>query len=314
MRRVSDRCILDRRAEIMTSPDSVPDYAPRRGSIVTKRFWRWLAIIVCLSALAVMAWIAARVAGAARMHQVAIECFHSFTPADQVVMEENPLEAQRLLAKHIGYFPYREPTEDDTGQPRNMLAAGIEPSCLVRLRTLRLGRPPQIHWPILFLHGRTTWPGLSTGRSDLICVSYDRRQSDLGLIELRIEVFDLGSWTRPPSIIHGEAMRLFKGPNDEFLRHSVDTRSLPMRLFAGQPDPADASRFAIRYEIGGRFGTIEGVYDPDEMHWVQMRVLDGPLVSGLRGDGSVGETFIRSGPVDPSTLRPENRTKVPGTD
>jgi hypothetical protein len=34
------------------------------------------------------------------------------------------------------------------------------------------------------------------------------------------------------------------------------------RFFSGQPDPLDASRFFIKFEMDGRAGTVEGRLDP----------------------------------------------------
>lgn len=47
-----------------------------------------------------------------------------------------------------------------------------------------------------------------------------------------------------------------------------------LRLYAGQPDPADASHFTIRYESKGSGGTIDGwLRDGDS---VKLQVRDGP--------------------------------------
>lgn len=56
-----------------------------------------------------------------------------------------------------------------------------------------------------------------------------------------------------------------------------------LRFFAGQPDPADDSRFTIGYEMDGRVGTLEGqlLEDGD----IALRVLDGPAAAAA---GPVG--------------------------
>jgi hypothetical protein len=53
-------------------------------------------------------------------------------------------------------------------------------------------------------------------------------------------------------------------------------------LFEGTPDPADASRFTLRYTLRGKDGTIVGSLRPREKIYLQ--VLDGPLVLFDSGD------------------------------
>ena len=53
--------------------------------------------------------------------------------------------------------------------------------------------------------------------------------------------------------------------------------SLPVRLYAGEPDPADASHFTISYEAGGVPGTIDGWLRADDT--VTLQVRDGPAKS-----------------------------------
>lgn len=53
-----------------------------------------------------------------------------------------------------------------------------------------------------------------------------------------------------------------------------DSADKPLRLYAGQPDPIDPSRFTIRYDLDGQQGTIEGWVD--ERGGVSLAVKDGP--------------------------------------
>ena len=46
----------------------------------------------------------------------------------------------------------------------------------------------------------------------------------------------------------------------------------PVRYYAGQPDPADASRFTIRYVADGREGLVEGKLS-DAGNTVQFRIV-----------------------------------------
>ena len=45
----------------------------------------------------------------------------------------------------------------------------------------------------------------------------------------------------------------------------------PLRIFAGQPDPADSRHFTIRYELDGKSNTIDGWLMPDDTVELQPR-------------------------------------------
>jgi hypothetical protein len=49
-----------------------------------------------------------------------------------------------------------------------------------------------------------------------------------------------------------------------------------LRLFGGQPDPADPSRFTIPYEVGGKPGIIHGRLKDDDT--VELRPSTGKVV------------------------------------
>ena len=72
------------------------------------------------------------------------------------------------------------------------------------------------------------------------------------------------SW-QPGSTVQGSAGR--KASIPLLPRHRF-------RLYAGQPNPQDGSRFTMRYELDGRGGTIEGRLAPDGT--IDCTVIDGP--------------------------------------
>ena len=87
------------------------------------------------------------------------------------------------------------------------------------------------------------------------------------------------------------------------------------RLFAGQPDPADASRFTIDYEVAGGRGTIEGRLTPDDR--VTARIISGPLAGQAaqrRFDPPAATMPATTMPtIGPATTRPTPPTTAPST-
>ena len=62
-----------------------------------------------------------------------------------------------------------------------------------------------------------------------------------------------------------------------------------LRLYAGQPDPDDASHFTIGYDVDGELGVIEGWLTDKTAgpgwhngtgEWVELKVRDGPALLG----------------------------------
>jgi hypothetical protein len=80
------------------------------------------------------------------------------------------------------------------------------------------------------------------------------------------------SWN-PPGRSSGGAIELGSMVLDEDLRRRDLHRTLT--LFAGVPDPKDARRFTVYYEIDGSPGTIEFVFR--RVGIMDVKVLDGPL-------------------------------------
>ena len=115
--------------------------------------------------------------------------------------------------------------------------------------------------PVLFLHERRS----ARGERRVVCVEYAGAWNPL-----------IARTVRPGSPLSRPAFE----PTQ--FSPAIDlTNCARLRFFAGQPDPADASRFTIGYEMDGRGGTLEGrlLEDGD----IALRVLDGPAAAAARG-------------------------------
>jgi hypothetical protein len=164
--------------------------------------------------------------------------------------------------------------------------ADAEPPTRTPDRFLRLLNPWRDHgfWRdddygpnrrMLFLHGRRAKGGperlvivygkLDSGRPD----STDRKwEPDELAYQLRWEAVVMvpASWSKS----FGGTEEL-AGLASNLWNIAVAKR---VRLFNGQPDPADPSRFTIVYEVDAQRGTIEGRLDNDDN--IKMKILDGP--------------------------------------
>jgi hypothetical protein len=161
-------------------------------------------------------------------------CLAYTAPPEQVVFDSDPARVA-ILAQDPNFVisggcAFRKPPAD-----WQAVCAGLSP----------IAAPTSA---LLFLHERT-----SGGIRRLIAI--DRRagvrSSPLFLVGYDVEggVIEPATLTRPArEIPFAYVIRVVDmvGPLTD------------LRIYAGQPDPADASRFTIRYEFGGKTHTVEG--------------------------------------------------------
>lgn len=119
----------------------------------------------------------------------------------------------------------------------------------------------------LFLHGRSS-PG-GAGRIVAINVALDENSSDL-LLSVRV--------AEPATRRIGSQPRLLSA-QEYHIRHGEIGR---LRIFAGQPDPADPARFTIGYEMNGHAGTIIGRLNAGDA--VKLDFSNGPIESRVASD------------------------------
>jgi hypothetical protein len=186
-------------------------------------------------------------------------CLYYSAPADQVVYEEDPAAATGLLARS-GYFQYvLKRGLPPTAAPTATAAAHV-PECWSDFQVhgnplmMQAGRA---YGAILFLHERTC----PSGNRRLVCVRYFPEAE-----------------TFTPSFIPGYNCELivitpgtFRNPPKPALRmYVIDVlsgwpRTPPnVRMFAGQPDPNDASHFTIRYQMWGKEDILDGRLGDDD--------------------------------------------------
>jgi hypothetical protein len=251
-------------------------------------------------------WQTRRAAGKAQeqARQAALavrkQCLAYALPPATVVYEEDPAEAARLLRD--GGSAYSRATALAQNAPRGWVppVRHNSPAFFTEFRSKSSTRSHVASAdPLVFLHERTT-PG---GAKYLVVVQYDlrvdwhtRTETDQSTRQLRVDyhqlktrrlvalawkadaaavtytvAFDREYRLRLPDAYDRLATQWMTGPGSDRVTPSTDYGNV-LRIFAGQPDPADASRFTIPYRLDGRDGVIEGRLKDDG---IELRPRDG---------------------------------------
>jgi hypothetical protein len=182
------------------------------------------------------------------------QCLIYSAPADQVVYEEEPAAAATLLANRSNYEPFRWDYWDPANKMPAPAAARILPFYqsfeTLNGRTMRL-QGGTAYEAVLFLHERTT----SSGQRRLVKVTLIAEPFSFWAFVMEGDRYESQSWAqanRSNSLVE---------PFDTRPRHVGSPGPLHpphLRIYAGQPDPKDASHFTIRYQTWGQEDVMDG--------------------------------------------------------
>ena len=230
--------------------------APPRGR---KRVRRAAALLlVLLLACAGYRW------GPAAWHKSRLlywqrQCLNDRPGEKEVVYEEEPSAAGRLLALSPEYAAYPLARQAPPGTPPPVNAAARVPACWTRFGAA-ISPPAAGPTPgaVVFLHERVS----PAGNRRLVMVRYfpERDTFTSGFISgynFDFEVVTPATLSRPPV---AAAPRLYM----------IDVlsgwpRHPPMvRVYAGQPDARDPSHFTIRYQMWGQEDVLDGKLDDQD--------------------------------------------------
>lgn len=226
------------------------DYGPRPG--VTRRRWfrRVTAAFVLITLLAGAGW---RWGGPAFDRAKFLyrqrQCLRYAAPADRVVWEQ--------------WYP---PPQAGGGRPRLQFLGPPTPDAFQAVHERATGERLLLG-SVVFMHERRS----PAGDARLVVVErVPQRLIDIGGARLfRAWVVAPATWRAGPAVISSSRPNGFpspvncSGPFPEFL---------PLRLFAGQPDPADPSHFTIAFESEGRPGVLDGwLRDGDKVELTERR-------------------------------------------
>lgn len=253
----------------MTAPPPL-DYAPpapRRARKIAKYVIGVLLLIaILLSGWAYGPWALRRGDLLITQHR----CLVYSQPPEKEVYEEDPIESAKLFQSDANYSSYRirrniagKLAESDT------FAAAYIPACWRQFSRATSTDP--LTSAIVYLGERTSF----SGHRRLICIRYyaetfsftpDFRQG----YNCATEVITPATITRDSDAGTYAALARFHlaigtAAHDQlgatFAHHAPN-----VRIFAGQSDPNDASKFTIRYQMWGQTDTLDGqLTDADEI-------------------------------------------------
>jgi hypothetical protein len=234
-------------------------------------------------------------------------------PADQVVYEENPLLAAKLLNGSAAFTTI--PTDPDSimhltpqpwQPPVHIKDAGVLPQ-------LRQTVQNPLRGPTLFLHARRTPAGeerivwvLIHAEQQLLYTSTNESRRELQahtnrtiaafvLEPGRMEVFTGGTWVIPKTPSLKTTVTWTRGANWENGSVAINPAGL-FRFYAAQPNARDPSHFTIDYALDGQRNTIDGYLKNDDS--VQLIPRAGRIVS-QSSEGQIWDPFAA-----PATTQP----------
>lgn len=216
-------------------------------------------------------------------------CLAYSAPRDQVVYEENPARASDLhtLSEthtiQTNWLTYTNTlSEGDLTFELQIPVARTPALWLEFARRVALS-PVHPGTALLFMHQRTS----ANGTSRLVCVG-----ADFDIRQITPDRNDLSNWgmarqirawtvaanpkDRPSDYVFDVGYLYIRTEGDLDIISQFDSdparpiaSPFPMRFFAGQPDPADASRFTLEYQLEGIDfrGRISGVLQDDGEVW-----------------------------------------------
>jgi hypothetical protein len=214
------------------------------------------------------------------------QCLTYTAPPDEIVYDRHPETAARLLADSAKYI---------AEQTNSNGAVRRKPACLEQLdqRLMPDMRDTRDGSAITFLHQRRS----RNGTARLVIIT--GLPAGLWFIDTRIPTGLRGSVLSPQSTLEFAPVPRTMDVRDADGDGIADT-PFALRIYAGQPDPADESHFTIAYEINDQKDILDGYLQDD-----------GSVDFSYRGGASTrpivfGTGTIRLQDTDPSTffLRP----------
>ena len=207
----------------------------------------------------------------ARLLTLQEQCLAHALPAGTVAYTEDPAVAAGLADLRERYAPVSsQPASSEIAVPPVALR---EPPFWAALRelsaTLPVGYVTTKPYPMLFLHERTT----PSGQPRVVVVQWVAETGHVADVSrlLAGRMHAPASRTAAATLIDHVQVRVrLPAPDPSQGRpagaHALNRqRPQPLTLFAGQPDPDDASHFTIPYAFGENAGVIDGWVSEDKL-------------------------------------------------
>ena len=229
----------------------------------TRRRRKGVVKWVLIALLAMACWPLGRAASnyySARQPFVALisQCGQLSTPAGTVVYVDQAQASS--IAPVPGYTVKHD--GDGYGQYRNGFLFADVYAELGRAGGSGVGGYEAGMGPTLFVHQRTS----AQGRPAVVAIALNTDRTHFRLYITVVEPMGYFEGDRPKCYTSGGNLGHWPA------------RTVPVTFFAGQPDPKDASRFTIPYQIGDQSGVIDGVLNNDLLT-VTLTPRTGPLAT-----------------------------------
>jgi len=240
------------------------DYAPRPPRLGRRTIWLSIAVGVVLVVIAIGYWQRSRIEAyrqQAIMAWVQWRCLNATTDPSVVVYEEEPAAVQRLL-RDSNYIPLPLGT---AGRESDQWKAFMK---VLGTGTFLWGQ--RLPAGTVFLHERYT----PSGQRMLVWAVYgpDRFGTGRGgLLTLLLRVKSLGTAGDLDCGLFAEDSQVFESSGPvAALPHPAEHK---VRIFAGQADPSDRTKFYFDYEIDGKKSrTVVRLCDSDPSYQSKVKV------------------------------------------
>jgi hypothetical protein len=222
------------------------DYAPAGPSLRRRRVRR--VILFCL--LVAVAWAGYRYGGSiwekSKVLYYQRECLYFSAPPGQVVYDDDPADLAVIGARR----DYQVLSNKDFRAPGLPRMAAFSPGCWNDFAAAAApNRSSAGAGAVVFCHELTSRDGVR--RLVVVQRNADPDQSNYNILSLEAVIIQPGTFSARPVDVT-PARRLM------WLSGAVAMQMTPLRIYAGQVDAGDASRFTIRFTVGKSEHLVEG--------------------------------------------------------
>jgi hypothetical protein len=214
------------------------DYAPLPPWHRRRRLRRWIILVLLAAALMPALWYRQPLWRRANLLYYGWQCGRYTAPADQLIFSTDPADLARLGS-----------------DPRYAIARRFNDTtfCLV-------ASPPKC-WTRYYRAGLNSRQFRPPGNAIAFLHTLRHKSGPQWLVAFDWSCTTQHSVTLRTNVVSAEieqGRRQCQG-----VTYSLVGMHLPLRVFAGQPDPTDPSHFTIRYELAGRAELIDGFLTDD---------------------------------------------------
>lgn len=222
------------------------DYAPAAPFRRRRRIRRVVAMVLVLA----VAWSVYQYGGPVwqkgKLLYYQRRCLTFTAPPDQVVYDDDPADVAVVGARR----DYQVLNNTNFRAPNFPRMAAYAPTCWNDFTAAAFPKRSALSSSaVIFCHELVSHDGVRR----LIVIERDANPDPSNYRVLHLEVIYI-----QPATLNSPAIDLTPLPRMVWMTGAVAKQMTPLRIYAGQVDPADASRFTIRYTMGTKEGLVKG--------------------------------------------------------